>query len=290
MAEPNGNPPGRVILGIHSNVDPAGPASLIDGHAWISVNRDGVVTTYGLWPDDHPAIRNSGLSNGDRSDIRRNLETGQPASASRYYALTDAQAKTLEQELGKNVHWGYTYTCASWAGDVTRRTTGERLDTSELLGMTGTPRELSESIREKERQQRTAPEQPLPTDQIKRPSSSLADAGTALDLQQHALAHELRQRLPAAVSDDMVAFTTLKAIQSGIERPEQVRGAVVQGDVVHVAGQIPGMRVSVDPQHAALPERADMGLALQRHAQQQLAQSVPSPDQHLQRNGPRLSA
>lgn len=288
MADPTPAPPGKVTLGIHSNVDPAGPTSLTDGHAWISVNRDGVVSTYGLWPDDHPMIRGMGLSNDGGSDIRRNLEAGQPASASRYYALTPEQAQNLERELKGSVHWGYTNTCASWAGDVSRRVTGERLDTSEVLGITDTPRQLSESIREKEKLQPTAPATPLPTGDVKhRSSSSLADAGAAPDLSQHALAGHLRQQLPASVSDPMVAYATLRAIENGIDRPDQLRGVVVSDDVIHIAGHVPGMRVSIAQQDATLPTHAELSQALQRHS---IALAQIGPDQDLQLKGPRLPA
>lgn len=40
------------------------------GHAWISVTKNGTVTVYGLWPDEHPRT----LDNGDGTDIRVGLE------------------------------------------------------------------------------------------------------------------------------------------------------------------------------------------------------------------------
>ena len=50
-----GKPTGdRVVLGIHSHVDPNTEGSFnqfVDGHAWISVTRNGQTETYGLWPD-----------------------------------------------------------------------------------------------------------------------------------------------------------------------------------------------------------------------------------------------
>ena len=47
----------KIVLGIHSRVDPNTEGyfnEFIDGHAWISVTRNGRTETYGLWPDDHP--------------------------------------------------------------------------------------------------------------------------------------------------------------------------------------------------------------------------------------------
>lgn len=107
----------RIVLGIHSNIAPDGDAGLTDGHAWISVTQGGKTQTYGLWPDGHPYIRQQGLDNGEGSDIRTGIESGigrEPA-ASRYYELTPEQFRRLQTELGRDVDWAYTNTCASWS-------------------------------------------------------------------------------------------------------------------------------------------------------------------------------
>lgn len=64
----------EIILGIHSNVPSS--AGFTDGHAWLSVSRDGVITNYGLWPDDHSDIIDMGLSDKKKSDIRIGMEDG----------------------------------------------------------------------------------------------------------------------------------------------------------------------------------------------------------------------
>ncbi|NIK40295.1 hypothetical protein FHY12_002620 [Xanthomonas arboricola] len=50
----------RVVLGIHSN---GGQGGLTDGHAWITVKRgDSPTEYYGLWPDNHPMVKDNGLA------------------------------------------------------------------------------------------------------------------------------------------------------------------------------------------------------------------------------------
>jgi LysM repeat protein len=136
----------QVVLGVHSNV-PAS-AGVTDGHSWITVTRSGSTITYGLWPDDHPDIVRDHLANGDGSDIRTNREGLEGAGANRYYALTETQEATLATVLGENVHWGYTYTCASWASDVVRRVVGEDVTAQDgaTVYLSGTPRKLTQSI------------------------------------------------------------------------------------------------------------------------------------------------
>ena len=63
--------------------------------------------------------------------------------------LTDGQSKTLDAEVGKNVTWSVTCTCASWAADTFTKVTGETIQSSELLGMTDTPRAVGDSIADK---------------------------------------------------------------------------------------------------------------------------------------------
>lgn len=145
----------KVVLGIHSHVDPNTQGSFnqfVDGHAWISVTRDGQTTFHGLWPDDHPRVED----NGPRSDIREGMEARSTPSASRLYELTPEQVKRLDQALGENVTWSYGNTCASWATSTVNNVTGQSLDASELM-FTDTPRELIESIRKAERLQPTSP-------------------------------------------------------------------------------------------------------------------------------------
>lgn len=175
----------KIILGIHSNVDPQTNPSLIDGHAWLTVTRNGQTQTYGLWPDNHQLVQDRKLSNGDASDIRTGMEAKLRPAESRYYELTPQQYEKLQGELRQNVHWGYTNTCASWASGVASKVTGEKIDASELLGATDTPRELSKSIEALEQQHKTSKEQPTKHEPAEHHSSSLSQRSDATEPAGH---------------------------------------------------------------------------------------------------------
>jgi hypothetical protein len=129
-----------MILGIHSNV--AGDThEFIAGHAWLSITEGGVTTFYGLWPDAHPDV----VDNGAGSDIRVGLEANARAVASRYYKLSDAQAKQFKALMKSNVAWRYTNNCSSWASEVVSEIVGEDVDSDDYFGLE-TPRELGRNI------------------------------------------------------------------------------------------------------------------------------------------------
>lgn len=259
----------KIILGIHSNIAADSDAGLTDGHAWISVTRDGSTQTYGLWPDEHPYIRQQGLDNGDGSDIRTGIESGigrEPA-ASRYYELTPEQFRALQDELRRDPEWGYTNTCASWASGVVSRVTGERISASELLGITDTPRELSKSIQELERERHTDRTKPMQADEIRAPSSSLSMNADGIDLERHPVARELRARFPENVNDARVAHAAVRAIDAGIDDPAKIAGAVERNGELHVAGITPGFRVTVGAQEA-MGEAAALNQQLAERSQQ----------------------
>lgn len=218
----------RVVLGIHSNVDPNTQGSfnqLVDGHAWISVTRNGRTEVYGLWPDDHPSGR---FDNGEGSDIRRGVERGFPSAANRYYELTPEQATQLEARLRENITWEYGNTCASWASDTVSRVTGQTVSGSELLGLTDTPRELIRSIRELERQRPTNPDNPITPAEIQTRSSSFG----ALDMQDpmvrqaDAAVRAERQRVGLPREADVtgeVAFAVQLARRNGLAGIADIR-------------------------------------------------------------------
>lgn len=156
---------GNMVLGIHSNV--AGDANnYTTGHAWLTITHDGVTTHYGLWPDAHPNV----VANGDASDIRVGMEASAKAAASRYYRLSDAQARHFNALMKANVTWRYTNTCASWAGEIVEEVVGENVDADDWAGFE-TPRELGKSILELEAKQPTSIISPKPLKQ--NPASSL---------------------------------------------------------------------------------------------------------------------
>ena len=151
----------RVVLGIHTNTEPGAP--LIDGHAWLTITRDGKTEAYGLWPSDHP--RFSQETSPPSTDVRRGIENEFEATASRFYELTPDQLRTFEAATREKVTWSYANTCASWASETAYRVTGERVNAAELAGLTDTPRQLRESIEQLERQRSTSHEAPrVPTE------------------------------------------------------------------------------------------------------------------------------
>jgi hypothetical protein len=155
-----------MILGIHSNV--AGDThEYTAGHAWLTITESGVTTFYGLWPDAHPNV----VDNGDGTDIRAGMEGAAQAVASRYYKLSDAQAKQFKALMKSNVAWRYTNTCASWASEVVYEIVGEDVDSDDHLGFE-TPRELGRNILLLEK---TDPTTPFAPKRLERnPASSLS--------------------------------------------------------------------------------------------------------------------
>ncbi|WP_367381095.1 hypothetical protein [Stenotrophomonas cyclobalanopsidis] len=169
MSDQKKQPEERAVLGIHTNTEPGAP--LIEGHAWLTITRDGKTEAYGLWPADHPRFGKETAA--PATDIRRGIENNFDATASRYYSLSSEQLREFEAALGENVTWGYTNTCASWASNTAYRVTGERVNAAELGGLTGTPREIRESIDTLEHQQKTSRDAPrAPVNEPKERSSS----------------------------------------------------------------------------------------------------------------------
>lgn len=159
----------RAVLGIHTNTEPGAP--LIDGHAWLTITRNGRTEAYGLWPADHP--RFSQEATPPATDIHRGIENNFEATASRYYELTPNQLRTFEAATREKTTWGYSNTCASWASDTAHRVTGERVNASELVGLTDTPRQMRESIDALEKERSTSEDAPRqPTEAEERGSSS----------------------------------------------------------------------------------------------------------------------
>ena len=139
------------FLYINSNVaEGVGNPGLTAGHAWLTLHdaAGNRVASYGLWPDSHPNIRRAGLSNGKGSDVRVNY-AGDKAFGTYYFCacLTAAQRKKLATEVGKNIGWTYTNTCASFASEVFEEVTGIDIDADDTLGFE-TPREIGESIQQ----------------------------------------------------------------------------------------------------------------------------------------------
>lgn len=94
----------------------------------------------------------------------------------------------------------------------------------------------------------------------------------------------LRGQLPASVSDTKVAEVMIAAKQAGVERVDQLAGAVLRDDHIFVSGKTPGFRAQVDATTPAPDMRqsvytADQHNAVQAYdqAQSQSAQQTPAP-------------
>ncbi|HYQ25215.1 hypothetical protein [Stenotrophomonas sp.] len=231
MSDHEKQPEERAVLGIHTNTKPGAP--LIDGHSWLTITRDGKTEAYGLWPADHPRFSQEVAP--PATDIRRGIENNFEATASRYYSLSAEQLREFEKASREKVTWGYANTCASWASDTAYRVTGERVNASELGGLTDTPREIRESIDALERQHNTSPDAPRePVDAPKERGSSsssfsmeegrdtevnalLANAGNPERLQQ--AMERLQESAPGQAFAERAAAHTAQ-----LNSAEQARG------------------------------------------------------------------
>jgi len=139
------DPWGLDTLGVHST----------GSHSWVSyTDNKGKTKTYGLWHPSH-AKKETRLKSG--SDVHKGKEP--PAGiANRYYNnLTDAQKKKFKDRLDKKHKYRYpTNNCSSWARDTVKEVAGEHLDADDE-GWAGieTPKELMDSIKDKEKEDPT---------------------------------------------------------------------------------------------------------------------------------------
>ncbi|UPG89750.1 hypothetical protein L2Y96_20540 [Luteibacter aegosomaticola] len=159
----------KVVLGIHTNAEPNTNAWSVDteGHAWISVTRNGTTQAYGLWPNDHPRFANE--AQHPETNIRQGIENRFPATESRYYQLDQKQVAELDKALGEKVTWGYLNNCSNWATNTTERVTGEHIHARDNYGIR-TPGDLANGIKALEKEHATAVNQP--TRHVAEPSSS----------------------------------------------------------------------------------------------------------------------
>lgn len=135
-----GDQPSGHTLSIRSNA--GSDSGLADGHAWLSEQApNGVETTWGLWPDSHPAVKD----NGDGTDVRKNMELGQKVVSNKSYKLSNIEYRKFQKFLITTDEWGYTHTCADWARDGIKAATGADVDVDDYFGIE-TPRELSETL------------------------------------------------------------------------------------------------------------------------------------------------
>lgn len=138
-------------LCIYSNVaDGVGSPNpgLTAGHAAIlfadSSTEPDTVTTYGLWPDDHPDV----VNNGAGTDIRTNFAGDAVVGYPYVYCepITQQERADLNALVAGNVEWTCTNNCASFASETFYDVTGTDIDNDDTLGF-DTPREIGKSIR-----------------------------------------------------------------------------------------------------------------------------------------------
>lgn len=104
-------------------------------------------------------------------------------------------------------------------------------------------------------------------DRINRDVSRMQDQSRERFPAQHpdrAYFDALRGQLPASVSDTRVAQAMLAGKQAGIERVEDLAGARLVGDRIHVAGRTPGFRAEVDLTQPA-PDMRETVYQTQQH-------------------------
>ncbi|CAD1796934.1 hypothetical protein QSH46_004665 [Xanthomonas arboricola pv. juglandis] len=244
----------RVVLGIHSR---GGQGGLTDGHAWITVKRgNSPIEYYGLWPDDHPMVED----NGAGTDIRSGMEKTQRSDADRYYDLSPAQTKALDQSLRENVTWELNNNCSSWASETVSRVTGKHIDAGTWLPTVETPNALIDTIRELESRHPTSPSTPEvnePAREVRSsnslgqndssqersnpPTNAMTDPGHA----GNRLFAGLREGLPQHISDERVAFAAQRAHEAGITDMSKVSRVIERDGDVFIAGTTPGFRASV---------------------------------------------
>ncbi|CAG2084296.1 hypothetical protein XCY_000603 [Xanthomonas euroxanthea] len=275
----------RVVLGIHSR---GGQGGLTDGHSWITVKRGNSPTEYyGLWPDDHPMVKD----NGAGTDIRSGMEKTQRSDADRYYDLSPAQTKALDQALRENVTWELNNNCSSWASETVSRVTGKHIDAGTWLPTVETPNALIDTIRELESRHPTSPSTPEVNAPARegRSSSSLGQNDSS---QEHSnpptnamtdpghagnrLFSGLREGLPQHISDERVAFAAQRAHEAGITDMSKVSCVIERDGDVFIAGTTPGFRASVLASEQP-PTIENSSTALAQHAAAH-AQPLMEPD------------
>lgn len=262
MSGSNGND--RVVLGIHTNAEPNSNAWSVDteGHAWISVTRNGTTQAYGLWPNEHPRFATE--AHHPETNIRKGIENRFPATESRYYELDQKQAAELDKALGEKVTWGYVNNCSNWATKTTERVTGEHIHARDNYGIR-TPGDLANGIQALEKTQPTAVNQP--THHVAEPSSSFG--GKSSKPEEHGAAAPLKTGDPAM--DALLANpgnpATVDQAGKQLAQSPEGRAFAAEGQAQHAAQQ-------------AAQKQADPGQHQNQPAQQP---SQQGPAHHLTR-------
>lgn len=233
MSGPDGND--QVILGIHTNAEPNTNAWSVDteGHAWISVTRNGTTEAYGLWPNEHPRFANE--PQHPETNIRKGIENNFASTADRYYQLDQKQVAELDKALDEKVTWGYLNNCSNWATNTAERVTGEHIQARDNYGIR-TPGDLANGIKELEKNQPTAMDQP--THHEKAHSSSFG--GNAPHGMQQPAAVPLRTgdpQMDALLANPGNAAAVDRATRQLAQAPEG-RAFAAEGQQQHAAQKV----------------------------------------------------
>ena len=165
------------VIGVHTNTTGGSSvkgSSIGDGHSWLSLHYEsGRYDTIGLWVTD-----------GKMTQIKRFIPLNDFAAAmvgeevtyevvlgeerrknyqalfSRFYGMNDARRQTAMGLLIQRSAWRYEYTCATWVTEKMKQIFGQSFATSELFGLTNTPRALGNVLHALEVRNPTSLKQP----------------------------------------------------------------------------------------------------------------------------------
>ena len=170
----------KVTNTVHTNTNKTAGASSIkstfitDGHSWLSLHFDnGRSETAGLWLTDGEMIQFKRFFHlnpfvaafvGEEVtyEVKLNKEDrlNYAPLYSRFYGLNDTRSKTARHFIFQPAAWRYGYTCATWVTEKMKQIFGQTLVTSELFGLTNTPRALGNVLRALEKRNPTSLKQP----------------------------------------------------------------------------------------------------------------------------------
>lgn len=125
-------------------------------------------------------------------------------------------------------------------------------------------------------------------DRINRDASRVQDQSHERFPTQHpdrAYFDALRGQLPASVSDTRVAQAMLAGKEAGIERVEDLAGARLMGNSIHLAGNTPGFRAQVDLSQPAPEMRDSVYQADQHNAVRSYDEQARQQQQPVQTRG-----
>lgn len=127
----------KIIFGVHSNAVTEGQQGE-EPHSWVSIDKNGEVSTYGSWPSTNDCVNDYGQEGGfneQGTDVQKNIEITAELQAahSHYTELTPQQQEVLDQKLNESHAWTRHDNCASWASHVASEVTGEKISATDTV-------------------------------------------------------------------------------------------------------------------------------------------------------------